>query len=115
MKRNPGLVGNGPAIVAVADDGGDLNGKFVEFRPPEDFVEAVVGFGDENRRLHAVGQAAEMPGGLQRAAERAEAANEILDIDVQIRGCDFQPGEKLAAELIGKLGELDEVSFMAGD
>jgi hypothetical protein len=36
-------------------------GSFVEFRPPQDFVEAVVGLGDEHSGFHAVGQAPEMP------------------------------------------------------
>jgi hypothetical protein len=75
----------------------------------------VVGLGDEHGGFHAVGETAEVPVCLQGAAERAEAVDEILDIDVEVRGFDFKPGEKFPAELIGKLGEFDEIAAMAGD
>ena len=56
-----------------------------------------------------------MPVRLQGAAERAEAVDEILDIDVEVCGFDFQSGEKFSAELVGELGELDEVAAVASD
>jgi hypothetical protein len=75
----------------------------------------VVGLGDEHGGAHAVGQAAEMPVRLQRAAERAEAVDEILDIDVEVGGFDFEAGEEFFAELVGELVELDQVAAVAGD
>ena len=104
-----------PAIAAVADDRGDLDREFVKPRPPEDFVEAVVGFGDEHGSFHAVRQAAEVPIGLERSPEGAEPGDEILGIDIEFLGLNFQAGEKFAAELVGELSELDEVAAMAGD
>ncbi len=115
VKRQVGPFRDRPAIAAVADDRGDLDREFVEPRPPEDFVEAVVGFGDEHRSFHAVREPAEVPIGLQRSPKRAESGDEVLDIDIQFLGFDFQSGEKFAAELVGKLGELDEVAAVTGD
>ena len=115
MEGDGGVLGDGSAVGAVADDGGDFDGEFVEFGAPEDFVEAVVGFGDEHGGAHAVGKVAEMPGGVQRAAECAEAVDEILGIDVEVVGDDFEAGEELGAELVGELVEFDEVAAVGGD
>ena len=113
MKRNARSLGDGAAVVPVADDRGDLDRQFVQLGPPQDLVQAVVGFGDEHGRFHAIRQAPEVPIGLQRAAQGAEAIDEILDIHIQIRRLDFQAGEKLPLQLVGKLGELDQVSTVA--
>ena len=115
VERDVGVLGDVAAIRAVADDGGDFDGEFVEFGAPEDFVEAVVGFGDEHGGAHAVGEVAEMPGGVERAAEGAEAVDEIVGIDVEVIGDDFEAGEELGAELVGELVEFDEVAAVAGD
>lgn len=115
IEGDPSALGGGAAVGAVADDGRDLDRQFVEFGAPEDFVEAVVGLGDEHGGPHAVGQAAKMPCCLERATEGAEAVDEVLDIDVEARGFHFEAGEKLAGELVGELGELDEVAMVAGD
>jgi hypothetical protein len=94
MEGDTGVFRAGAAVRAVADDGGDFDGQFVEFGAPEDFVEAVIGFGDEHRGAHAVGQAAEVPVSVKRAAESAETFDEILHIDIEIGGFDFEAGEE---------------------
>ncbi len=38
----------------AADDRGDFNRQFAKFGAPEDFVEAVVGLGDEDGGAHEV-------------------------------------------------------------
>jgi hypothetical protein len=54
-----------------------------------------------------------MPIRLQRAAQGAEAIDEILNIHIQIRRLDFQTGEKLPLKLVGELGELDQIPAVA--
>ena len=115
VEGDAGVLGDVAAVGAVADDGGDFDGKFVEFGSPEDFVEAVVGFGDEHGGAHAVGKVAEMPDGMERAAEGAEAVDEILGIDVEVVGDDFEAGEEFGTELVGELVEFDEVTAVVGD
>jgi hypothetical protein len=112
MERDAGMVGDAAAVRPVADDGGDFHRELAEFGAPEDFVEAVVRFGDEHGGAHAVRQAAEVPAGLQRTAERAETVDKILHIDREFGGLDFEAGEKLRAKLVGELVELDEVAAM---
>ena len=115
MEGNPGALGDGAAGLAVADDGGDFDGEFVEFGAPDDLVEAVVGLGDEDGGAHFVGQRAEVPYGLQGAAEGAEAVGEILHVHIEVGGVNFQAGEKFPADTVGKLAELDQVATVGGD
>lgn len=115
MKRNPGVIGHGFAIRAVANDRSDFDRQFAQLGAPQNLVETVIGFRDQNRRAHAVRQPTEMPVGMKRTTECAETIDEILHIDVEFAGHDFQAGEKLAAELVGKLVELNEVATMPGD
>ena len=61
VEGDAGALGEGAAVFAVADDGGDLDGEFVEFSSPDDLVKAVVGPGHENGGAHLVGQRAEVP------------------------------------------------------
>jgi len=65
MKGDAGVFRVRATVGTVADDGGDFDGQFAEFGAPEDFIEAVVGLGDQHGGAHAVGQAAEMPIGVQ--------------------------------------------------
>ena len=90
VKGDVGVLCDGFAGIAIADDRGDFDGEFTEFGAPEDFLKAVVGFGDEHRSAHFVGEAAEMPLGLEGAAEGAEAIDEILDLNGEATGLDFE-------------------------
>jgi hypothetical protein len=74
---------------------------------PQNFVEAVVGLGHQQRRAHPVGQTPKVPPRVQRPAQGAKPVDEILHIHIQIRGLNFHAGKKFAAELVGKLVELD--------
>ena len=115
MERDTGTFGERAADFAVADDRGDLDGEFVEFGAPDDLVEAVVGFGDEDGRAHFVGQGTEVPFSLERATERTKAVGEILGIHIEIAGVDLKPCKKLFPELVGELAELDQVPAVGGD
>lgn len=55
MEGDSGFEGDVLAVVTVANDGSDLNGHFTQFGAPEDFVEAVVGFGHQHGGAHLVG------------------------------------------------------------
>lgn len=115
IERDFFALGDAATVAAISDDGGDLNGEFVKFRAPEDFVETVVGFGHQNRGFHAVGESSEMPVRLQGMPEGGEVGDELFHVDVEMLGLDFQASEKLASQLVGKLGELDQVPAMVGD
>ena len=115
VEGESGAFRDGGAGFAVADERGDLDGQLAQLRAEQDLVEAVVGLGDEHRRPHLIGKVPEMPCGLQRAAEGAEAGLEILHCHIE-RGCvDFQAGEELFPDLVGKLVELDQVAVVGGD
>ncbi len=113
VKRNIGSFRDGTAVAAVSDDRRDFDRELVEFGAPENFVEAMVGFGDQDGGPHSVGEAPEVPVGVQRAAKGPKSVDEILWIDVQIGGFNFEPGEKFPRELVGELGELYQVSAMS--
>jgi len=115
VEGDVGVLGDGLAVGSVADDRGDFDGEFAEAGAPEDFLEAVVGFGDEDGGPHFVGEAAEVPVGAEGAAEGAEAVDEVLGVDVEVCGCDFESGEEFCADGVGELVEFEEVSAMAGD
>ncbi len=115
VEGEAGAFGDVGAVVAVPDEGGDLDGELAELGAEEDFVEAVVGLCDEDGGAHFIRQLAEVPGGAEGAAEGAEAGFEILDGDIESGGIDLEAGEEFFPDLVGKLAELGEVSLMGGD
>ncbi len=105
-KGRPARCGDVGAVVAVPDEGGDLDGELAELGAEEDFVEAVVGLGDEDGGAHFIRQLAEVPCRAEGAAEGAEAALEILYGDIESRGIDLEAGEEFFPDLVGELAEL---------
>ena len=115
MKRDVVAFRESPAVVAIADDRGDFDRQFRHLGAPENFIEAVIGFGHQHGGAHAVWQSAEMPRRFHAATESAESLDKIGKLHIQRAGVNFQSGEEFSAKRIGKLCELDQVALVSRD
>lgn len=115
VKRNACVLRNAETVRAIADDGGDFDRQLTEFRPPKDFIEAVIGFSDENCGPHPIGQSAEMPIRLQGAAKRPKAIHEIFHVHIEVAGLNLKAGKEFPSKLIRELVEFDQIAAVACD
>ena len=82
------------AVVSVADDGGDIQGKVAFAGTPEDFIEAMAGLCNEDGCTELEGRAAKVPVSLERLAEDVEAADEGFEADVEVGSVDLEAAEE---------------------
>ena len=112
VKRQIRTLSDSAAVFAIADDGSDFDGKLAEFRAPDDFVEAVIGFCHQNSRTHFIGKVAEMPFCIEGVSEWRKVRFENFNVNIEFRGIDLKACKKFLPDLIGKLAELNQVAVI---